>query len=330
MRAEKLLKIILMVTGAAFALLPERYLPGGQGLNAEGQFEGRPVEIQWTGQKAAPYSFALHLQKGRCDYAQLNSAGTVLQHGSVGEQLTRDGQVEPGGSFRFSPSPDVVGGYHVRIGRLKVLGPLLTLARVVVLAGCLLGIFAGLWGLRLPWAGQDRRRRLAAAAVLAVSSLVLYSLVHEAGHLLFGTLFGAQPDWHAVRWTVFSGEEPHAAFRHLPPGAEPWMSAGGILLPSLVGMMVLLLWTFLRRRTPWWVQLLAIIPGLVLLLGNLGLFADAGHTLALASHLGLGGVTAQIAARSPAIVTLVIFGFLCAKASSRTRGELFGLNSRAG
>jgi hypothetical protein len=59
--------------------------------------------------------------------------------------------------------------------------------------------------------------------------------------------------------------------------------------------------------------LLILIPGLGLLVGNLGLFADAGHTLWLAFHLGLSGVMAQIVARSPAVLTLAVFAVLCCR-----------------
>jgi hypothetical protein len=186
--------------------------------------------------------------------------------------------------------------------------------RVVILVVCLLGIAAVLFGWRLAWHGCQRRRLRVAAAILAFSGLVVYSLVHEGGHLLFGVLFGGQPNWHAVRWTVFSGEEPHVAFQHLPSDALPWMSAGGILFPSFVGIALILLWWFAEKRVLWWLQLLTIIPGFVLLLGNLGLFADAGHTLPLALHFGLSGAMAQIVARSPAIVTLIVFAFIACRA----------------
>lgn len=54
------------MAGAVLALVPDRYLPDGQGVNVEGTFDGRPVEIQWPRQRAAPDSFALVLEKGLC------------------------------------------------------------------------------------------------------------------------------------------------------------------------------------------------------------------------------------------------------------------------
>jgi len=38
--------------------------------------------------------------------------------------------------------------------------------------------------------------------------------------------------------------------------------------------------------------------------------ADAGHTLPLANHLGFDGVLAQIAALTPALLTLTIYGWI--------------------
>jgi hypothetical protein len=119
-------------------------------------------------------------------------------------------------------------------------------------------------------------------ASFAFSAVIIYSIVHEGCHLLLGKLFGGRPSWHAVRWTVFSGEKPHIAFEHLPASVRPWMSAGGVLLPSLAGLALILLWSFVEKQARWWLQLLIVIPGLVLLLGNLGLFADGRHRLPLA------------------------------------------------
>jgi hypothetical protein len=138
----------------------------------------------------------------------------------------------------------------------------------------------------------------------------LYSLVHEAGHLLFGWLWGDTPAWHQVSWTIFSGEEPHAAFRSLPDEAVPWMGAGGILLPTLVGCVLVAAGFWRGGRAARWVQLVLVTAGAVLLLGNLGLFADTDHTLPLALHLGLHGVLAQIVALMPAVLTLAVYGYI--------------------
>jgi hypothetical protein len=78
----------------------------------------------------------------------------------------------------------------------------------------------------------------------------------------------------------------------------------------MVGLLLVVLWLRLGTKASWWLQVLMVAPGLVLLCGNLGLFVDAGHTLPLAIHLGLRATWAQIAARSPALITVVVLALL--------------------
>jgi hypothetical protein len=305
----------LLVAGALLALAPTRYLADGQGTDLAGRFDGRPIEAPWLGQRAAPFGLALDMERGQCEFVKLDGAGAVLDRWSA-QKITVRGRIEPSGKLQLRPGQDAAGRFRLRVGKFIVLGPLLTVIRGVILAVCLAGIAATPSGWRIARPGQSLRRWRVAGLVLAFSGLVLYSVVHEGGHLLFGALFGGQQDWQAVRWTVFSGEQPHVVFRRLPEAAMPWMSAGGILLPTLVAVALLLLWHLLGRGATWWLQLLAVLPALALLLGNLGLLADAGHTLRLATHLGLRGAMAQVAACSPAVVTLVCFAPLCCSPES--------------
>jgi hypothetical protein len=163
------------------------------------------------------------------------------------------------------------------------------------------------------WRQLDARQRLelvVVAATITFSGLVLYSIIHEAGHLLFGRMWGGTPAWDQVSWTIFSGEEPHANFRSLPPESVPWMGAGGVLLPTLVGCALIIVSFQLHGRVTWWVHRVLISAGAILLLGNLGLFADTGHTLPLAIHLGAHGIAAQILALMPAMLTLIIWSYI--------------------
>lgn len=330
--------MVLLVGLAVLALLPNRYLPDGEGINLDGIFEGRPVMVQWPRQSTAPYDLALDLEKGVCKFVQLDAAGRVLDKWSA-SRITQKGHIRLGGQLQFFPTEGAVGRYRVRVGRFIVWGALLTVLRVAVVTGCLSGMAAvlcgwrGLGGLLLgrsvSWRSLDRRRYRVATAMLAFSGIVLYPAIHEGGHELFGTLFGARPSWGGVRWTCLQGEEPHAAFYSMPPEALPWMGTGGILFPTLIGLVLLLFWRFCGGRMRWWLQMLLVVPGLVLLAGNLGLFADVGHTLPLATHFGLGGVLAQIAARVPALVTLGMFAWIVRPATrllasppvSRAAGE---------
>jgi hypothetical protein len=292
----------------ALALVPDRFLPGGQGIDVEGAFAGDPVEIQWTGEAAASYRVVLTMETGLCDVVAFDADGTVAEQWSA-ETATTRGRIQPGGCVRLLAQPGAKGYYHLRMGPLAMWWPALMWARVAALAVVAALVMARLLGVRIDRRRWDVRRLLVIGATTALTGIVLYSLVHEAGHLLFGWLWGGTPAWHQVSWTIFSGEEPHAAFRSLPDEAVPWMGAGGMLLPTLVGC-VLVAAGFWGGRVARWVQLVLVTAGAVLLLGNLGLFADTGHMLPLAHRLGLHGALAQTVALTPAVLTLAIWGYV--------------------
>jgi hypothetical protein len=195
------------------------------------------------------------------------------------------------------------------MGALATWGPVLMATRVLLLGLSAALVAAWSFGVRVDRRQWDARRRFVILGSAAFSGLVLYSILHEAGHLLCGWLWGGTPAWDHVSWTVFSAEEPHAAFLSLPREAVPWMAAGGVLLPTLVACVVLAA-GFWRGRVGWWVQLVLVTTGAVLLLGNLGLFIDAEHTIPLALRLGFDGTLAQVAARMPAVLTLAIWGYV--------------------
>jgi hypothetical protein len=203
------------------------------------------------------------------------------------------------------------------MGRLAIWSPALMALRALLLGMCAALALAWLFGVRINRRQWDVRRLFVVAGTAAFSGIVLYSVVHEAGHLLFGWLWGGTPAWDQVSWTVFSGEEPHAAFRALPREAVPWMAAGGILLPTLVGCILVAAGIRRGGRGAWWVQLVLVTAGAVLLLGNLGLFADSDHTLPLARHLGFQGTLGQLVALMPAVLTLAIFGYIGYRVRSR-------------
>jgi hypothetical protein len=296
----------------ALAFIPDRFLPGGQGIEVEGTFAGKPVEIQWSGDGAVPYRVAVVLQTGRCDIVELDAGGTVVKQWSA-QQATDRGRIQPGGRVKLIARPRAEGYYHLRMGALATWAPVLMATRVVLLGlSAALGA-AWLFGVRVRRRQWDARRRLVfvvLGATTAFSGLILYSIVHEAGHLLFGWLWGGTPAWDQISWTIFAGEEPHAAFRSLPSDAVPWMAAGGMLLPTLVGCALVA--AGLRRggRGGSWIQLVLVAAGAVLLLGNLSLFVDTGHTIPLAHRLGFHGVLAQLVALTPAVLTLAIWVYV--------------------
>lgn len=297
---------------SALALVPDRFLPGGQGIHIEGTIAGDPIEIPWGVPGATPYWIALVMETGLCDIVVFDVGGAVLKKWSA-QQVTDRGRIPPGGRVKLLARPGAKGYYHLRLGPLATWGPVLMATRVVMLGLSAAFVTAWLFGVRVrrrQWDARQRRVLVLLAATAALSGLVLYSIVHEAGHLLFGCLWGGTPAWDQVSWTVFSGEEPHASFRSLPREAEPWMAAGGLLLPSLVGCVLVAAGSWRGERSAWWVQGVLVTVGAVLLLGNLGLFADSGHTLPQARHFGAHGTLAQIMALMPAMLTLAISGCL--------------------
>ncbi len=303
----------------ALAFVPDRFLPGGQGIDLEGAFAGKPMEIRWSGDGTAPYRVAVAMETGLCDIVEFDAGGTMVKKWSA--QLATDrGRLQPGGRVKLHPRPGAAGYYHLRMGPLATWGPMLVATRLV-----LLGLSAALgaaWLFGVPvrarqWDARQRRAVAVVGATAAFSGLVLYSIVHEAGHLLFAWWWGGTPAWDQFSWTLFAGEEPHASFHSLPPVAEPWMAAGGILLPTLVGCVLVAAGFWPGGLATWWVPLVLVTAGAVLLLGNLGLVADTEHTLPLALHWGFDGILAQCVALLPAMLTLAIYGYLGYRLRSR-------------
>jgi hypothetical protein len=287
-------------------------MPGGQGIDEEGRFAGDPVEIRWTGESAAPYRVVVTMETGVCDVVTFDADGAVVEKWSA-QTTNNRGRIQPGGRVKFVAQPGAKGYYHLRMGPLAMWGPALLGARVALLGLSVALVAAWLFGLRVDRRQWDARRRLVVAVIgttTAFSGIVLYSVVHEAGHLLFGWMRGGTPAWDQVSWTVFSGEEPHVAFRSLPPEAVPWMAAGGMLLPTLLGCALMATGFWRGGRIVWWVQRVLVTAGAVLLLGNLGLLADTGHTLPLALSLGIRGVVAQVVAILPALLALAVYGYM--------------------
>jgi hypothetical protein len=304
-------RLVIVAVLVALALLPDRFLPGGQSIDVEGEFAGDPVEIRWTGE-AAPYHLAIQMETGLCDVITLDAAATVVEQWWT-QTTTYQGQIPRGGKVRLVARPGAEGYYHLTIGSPAMWGPTLMGARIALLVLSAALVAAWLFGARMNWRQWSARRRIALviiAATTAFTGIVLYSIIHEAGHLLFGWLWGGTPALHQVAWTIFSGEEPHANFRSLPPEAVPWMGAGGMLLPTFVGCALVAVGFWGGGRAPRWLQLVSVTAGVVLLLGNLGLFASTDHTMPLALYLGFRGVLTQIVALMPAVLTLAVYAYI--------------------
>jgi hypothetical protein len=67
------------------------------------------------------------------------------------------------------------------------------------------------------------------------------------------------------------------SLNHVSGTGQPWVNAGGTVLPTVVGTLLISIWLALPyvRPIPLW-RFWLLIPGGVLLLGNLGLFWEVG------------------------------------------------------
>lgn len=106
-----------------------------------------------------------------------------------------------------------------------------------------------------------------------LSCLFVYPIIHESGHLLPAVATGAEVN--EVVWSPLIGRT-HVSLNNVSRAAMPCVDAGGVLLPTLVGtlLIAILLWLPSRRPMSLW-RLGLLIPGGVLLLGNLGLLFEA-------------------------------------------------------
>jgi hypothetical protein len=148
------------------------------------------------------------------------------------------------------------------------------------------------------------------------SSLVVYPLIHETGHLLPALWSGAEVNRFV--WTPLMGR-PHVSLNLVSGAAKPWVAAGGVLLPTLVGTLLFAAWLLLppKRPIPLWRYWL-LFPGITLLSGNLGLLIERftppeayRHMTPLAGAVAGGSVLFELA---PALWSGLLFGLVAVSA----------------
>ena len=175
---------------------------------------------------------------------------------------------------------------------------------------------------------MNRRIHIAGLAGLAVlSAFIVYPVVHEGGHYLTGRALGAEV--RNVVWTPLTGRRPHVSFGNTPGEIVPWVLAAGVILPSLVGGLGLVLWVSLGRRWPFSLQGALLIPTVVLLAGNLGFFGELfgppnlqrHHMYPLAHHLGLNGIPSFLFQLAPAAVSIALLIFIVGQVRAMKRKE---------
>ena len=164
-------------------------------------------------------------------------------------------------------------------------------------------------------------------AIIALLSLtVVYPVVHEGGHYLMGRMLGVEV--RGVTWTVWGGR-PHVLFGFTPAHAVPWIAAGGLFLPTVLGVLFITAWLAVSGRIGYVGGAMLWIPALVLLAGNLGAIGETmssrhSHLRPLALHFGLSGTAAFIFQALPALISLLLFVF-CVR---RVRGMSHNKNAQ--
>ena len=185
---------------------------------------------------------------------------------------------------------------------------------------------AGLLVLLFLWRSQrylsllrEERRKVIYFSAIAILSFFLYSVLHEFGHWIVGYLGGGTAS--AIVWTPVAGEEPHVSFSHLPQAVVPWMMAGGVLIPTVVGLGLILTWLAFSHRLQWPFSYAMIIPGVLFLFSNVAYVLPSDrHMSFLTAEFGLGGFSASLIAAIPLVLTIAAYGCVVMRLMNRARG----------
>lgn len=300
-----------------FAVVPQRYIPQRLTpfVGAKGMFTGEPVRLPAPeGRSELSTSIKVKMDKGMCLVS--------LEHGIAPTELFRMGEGSwsgriPSGSSLFLDPHGNAGKYDVTIG--PEWHPLAPKARRFVLLPIAIGMivasmFLGTSGSKIKKSGAKRLTFFAATVV--ISGLVLYPVVHEGGHMMLGMLFGAIPNWDDVVWTPLSGVEPHVSFIYISESAVPFMAAGGYIVPTLVALLLLLIWRFIHKNASWYVSAALVSIAVLFLFSTVGclfeLYQDT-HMDALSVHLGLTGPLRIACSLSPLFVAIIACSWLGTK-----------------
>ncbi len=253
-----------------------------------------------------------------------------LEHGSelkvlfdTGEGYWR-GRIPTGSELVLDPQGNT-GDYDMTIGpQWHLLAPK---ARRFLLLPIAIGMLAmPIFARRLrPHVKKlGSRRFFFIAATGVISGLLLYPITHEGGHVVFGMLYGAQPSWDGMVWTCLGGQEPQAAFSSLPQSAAPFMSAGGVIAPTLVALLLLVIWRFSYKNASWYVSAALISIAILFLFSTIGclfeLYRDT-HMDALSVHFGLTGPLRIAFSLSPLFVATAASVWLGIKWRKSTLGS---------
>jgi hypothetical protein len=102
---------------------------------------------------------------------------------------------------------------------------------------------------------------------------VVLPAVHEGGQCLPGVLLCAQI--RDVTSTQIGGEAPKVSFTFSPEHATPWVDAGGVILPMMLGLVIVFIWARFCKRFNSQFWLLVLIAGVGLSFNAFGPAVEA-------------------------------------------------------
>ncbi len=318
-----LVSIVLLL----LAVVPQRYIPERlmPCVAAKGRFAGTLIRLTTpkSGKPEVAANIRIKMDRGICR-GSVQHRSKVTGLFNVGEGTCR-ARIPTGSELILDPQGQA-GDYDVTIG--PEWHPLAPKARHIVLlpmAFSMVAVTVLAGRCASPTAKMKIRRGFFLVGVSVISGLVLYPVLHEGGHMIFGILFGAQPDWDGVVWTCLSGEEPHGSFSYLPESSAPFMAAGGHILPTLAALLLLLIWGFTCKHASWSESAALVTLPALLLLGTLGCLFELyqnTHMDALAVHLALTGPLRVTFSLSPFLVAAAAYvwlGIMCRRSGMQTQ-----------
>jgi len=302
--------VILLLAVLPQSYIPERLAPV---VTAKGRFAGQPVQVEAPkgGKPDVAVVIRVEMGQGVCRVSLKEGAAPIPLF-SMGKGKYRN-RIPAGSELVLDPEGNA-GEYGITLGpEWHPLAP--KTRRFVLLPMAIALVATPLFARRLrPHAERlGTRRVFFLVGTAVISGLVFYPVVHEAGHMIFGMLFGGTPNWDGVVWTPLGGEEPHASVTHLPEGAAPFITAGGALLPVFAAVLLLLIWNFINKNASWYVSAALVTVAALFLFSTLGcLFELYGNTHmdALSVHFGLTGPLRVAFSLSPLMVAIAAYVWL--------------------
>ncbi len=305
-----ILSFVLLLAVAPQSYIPEYFSPAAA---AKGRFAGIPIRLATPegGKADVAATVRIHMDQGQCRVSLQRGTDLTVLFGT-GEGYWR-GRIPTGSELVLDPQGDV-GDYDITIDpkwQLLAAGTRRFLFLPMAIAMAVVSLAAR--RLRPHATKLGAKRILFIAATAVISGLMLYPIVHEGGHMVFGMLFGAKPSWDGVVWTCLGGEEPHTAFSYLPESAAPFMSAGGPILPTLVALLLLVIWRFRCKSASWSESATLVSIAVLFLFSTLGCLFELyrnTHMDALSVHFGLTGPLRIAFSLSPLLVATAAYVWL--------------------